>query len=109
MLVLDCSERWRVERAGFEALCAEVCFLAFVLVFQSHFVNTGSLMFVISFLKLTTIEDFGSKLQLLLIASISISCTLGCNLEIKCSQLRVKLHARFVNSVRRPDSTKYFS
>jgi hypothetical protein len=62
MLVLNSSERWRVERARFSSfVCISTFFSVSLTVLQSQFINIGSLRFVISLLKQISSEDFGSK------------------------------------------------
>lgn len=73
MLVLKVSERWRVQRVQFSSSVCESLFSGVsVMVLRSRFIITGSLRFVIGLLKHISSEDFGSKLQSVLIASISV-------------------------------------
>jgi hypothetical protein len=62
MLVLNSSERWRVERARFSRLVCKSVFSGVSLtVLRSQFINIGSLRFVIGLLKQISSEDFASK------------------------------------------------
>jgi hypothetical protein len=62
MLVLNFSERWRVERPRFASFVCKSKFSGvYLMVLQSRFMNIGSLSFVISLLKEISSEDFGSK------------------------------------------------
>jgi hypothetical protein len=62
ILVLNCSERWRVEKAWFSRFACKSLFSGVSLtVLQSQLINIDSLRFVISLLRQVSSEDFGSK------------------------------------------------
>jgi hypothetical protein len=62
MLVLNSSERWRVERARFSSfVCKSVFSGVSLAILQSQYINIISLRFVISLLKQMSSDDFGGK------------------------------------------------
>jgi hypothetical protein len=64
----------RCENAGFK-LCVQSMFSGVsVKIFQSQFISIDSQRFVINLSKQISSEDFGSKSQVILIASNNVSC-----------------------------------
>jgi hypothetical protein len=62
MLVLNFSERWRVDRARFSSFVCKSMFSGVSLtVLQLQFISIDSLKLVISLLEQIFSEDFGSK------------------------------------------------
>jgi hypothetical protein len=62
MLVLNSSERWRVERARFSSfVCKSVFSGVSLMILQSQFINIGSLRFVIGVLKQISSGGFESQ------------------------------------------------
>jgi hypothetical protein len=60
-----------LRKRGVQGLCVSLTVL------QSQFINIDSLRFVISLFEQTSSEDFETKSQLMLIASISVSFAFG--------------------------------
>jgi hypothetical protein len=62
MLVLNSSERWRVERVRFSSFVWKSMFSGVYLsILELQFISIINLRFVISLLKQISSEDFGSK------------------------------------------------
>jgi hypothetical protein len=62
MLVLNCSEVWRVVKAQFSSfMCKSMFYGVSLTVLQSQFLHIGSPIFVISLLKQISSEGFGSR------------------------------------------------
>lgn len=110
MLVINSSEKWRVQGERVPSFVYRIVFSGVsLMVLQSQFIGIGSSRFVISLLKEVSRENVGSKLQLILIPSISVSFFLYYGLGNRRSQPWVKdVLGLNMYCVHKRNTTEYF-